>query len=166
MEIKLFPLFTSLIICGTTVYAQQVQISRSVIGSTGNSTLINKALIQYTIGEPVITTFQNSIILLSQGFQQPEVTGGIANETHLVNNYILYPNPTVSQTQLEFNLINDASVNIQIINNAGQTLRSTTINMLAGKIIYPIALTGFASGLYYVVLKVNQKKFTEKLIIQ
>ncbi|MNY55857.1 hypothetical protein D3C86_1918700 [compost metagenome] len=106
-------------------------------------------------------------MLVTQGFQQPEVSGNSPTpEVILVTDFILYPNPAIGQTRLEFDLLMDSRVNIQLVNNAGQTLRNVGLNMYAGKISYSLPLNGFGSGLYYVVVNAGNKNYTEKLVIQ
>lgn len=147
--------------------ASAQQLSRSVTASTGSGVVLNKTIIQYTIGEVVVSTLQNSSLLLTQGFQQPEVAGNNAiPEPILVTGFMVFPNPANSQTKLEFDLLEDTQVNIQLVNNAGQTLRNVAITMLAGKVSYPLSLTGFAPGLYYVVVKAGNRNYSEKLVIQ
>ena len=147
--------------------AQQVELQRSVVASSGGSAEINNTIFQYTIGEVLVTAMENSPLLLTQGFQQPEVNGSSPEpQAPLITGFILYPNPANGQTKLEFDLVMDDLVNIQLINNAGQTVRNISLKMLAGKANYVLPLGGYPSGLYYVVLKASRRTYSEKLVIQ
>lgn len=147
--------------------AQQVELQRSVVASTGGSATINNTIFQYTIGEVLVTAIENSPLLVTQGFQQPEVNGSTPSvEAPLITGFIVYPNPANSQTKLEFDLVNDDLVNIQLVNNAGQTVRNISLKMLAGKANYILPLSGYPSGLYYIVLKASRRTYSEKLVIQ
>ncbi|WP_214226565.1 T9SS type A sorting domain-containing protein [Pedobacter sp. B4-66] len=147
--------------------AQQVELPRSVVASGGSSATINNTIFQYTIGETLITAIENSPLLVTQGFQQPELNSSTPPiEAPLITGFIVYPNPASSQTKLEFDLINDDLVNIQLVNNAGQTVRNISLKMLAGKANYILPLSGYPSGLYYVVIKASRRTYSEKLVIQ
>ena len=147
--------------------AQQVELQRSVIASAGGSAEINNTIFQYTIGEVLVTAMENSPLLVTQGFQQPEVNGSVPEpQAPLITGFIVYPNPANSQTKLEFDLVMDDMVNIQLVNNAGQTVRNISLKMLAGKANYILPLGGYPSGLYYVVLKASRRTYSEKLVIQ
>nr|WP_068892009.1 T9SS type A sorting domain-containing protein [Pedobacter panaciterrae] len=147
--------------------AQQVELQRSVVASAGGSAEINNTIFQYTIGEVLVTAIENSPLLVTQGFQQPEVNGSVPEpQAPLITGFIIYPNPANSQTKLEFDLVMDDMVNIQLVNNAGQTVRNISLKMLAGRANYILPLSGYPSGLYYVVLKASRRTYSEKLVIQ
>ncbi|MBB5436581.1 hypothetical protein HDC92_000245 [Pedobacter sp. AK017] len=152
---------------GTTASAQQPQLQRSVISSAGGFAQINSSIVQYTIGEPLVSSLESPPILLSQGFQQPEIAGNETEpEINFVNSFIVYPNPASGSTNVEFDLLKDGKVNMQLVNNAGQTVRNFSVNLLAGKVKYPLLISGLSSGLYYVVLKAANRQYAEKLVIQ
>lgn len=152
---------------GTTVYGQQAQLQRAVIASNGGTGQLNSTIFQYTIGEVMVNSLESSSLLLTQGFQQPEVAGNeTAPEINLVNSFIVYPNPATGSTQVEFDLLKDGKINLQLVNNAGQTVRNFSVALMAGKVKYPLSIYGLSSGLYYVVLKAANKLYSEKLVIQ
>ncbi|MDR6782639.1 hypothetical protein ABIE26_000873 [Pedobacter africanus] len=152
---------------GTTASAQQAQLQRSVIASTGGTAQINNTIIQYTIGDVLVNPIESPPLLVTQGFQQPEVAGNETDpEINYVNSFIVYPNPATGSTYVEFDLLKSGPVNLQLVNNAGQTVRNFTVNLLAGKVKYPLLISGLSSGLYYVVLKAAFKQYSEKLVIQ
>jgi hypothetical protein len=166
MKKRLIPLLGMLgFSAGAT--AQQVELQRSVVSSTGGSAQINNTIVQYTIGEVLVEAIANSPVLVTQGFQQPEVAG---NETEpeiaFVNGFIVYPNPASGSTNLEFDMIKDGMVNMMLVNNAGQTIRNISAKLLAGKVKYAMPIGGVASGLYYVVLQAGSRRYSEKLVIQ
>jgi hypothetical protein len=143
----------------------QTTISRNVVASTGGSAQVGNTLIQFTIGEVAVLTQQSSSLLLSQGFQQPEFTiSSLA--VPAVENMRVFPNPATSRTKVDFDLFTDAKVVINLVNNSGQIVHSSSVTSKAGKIEYVIPLNGLAAGLYHVVLYVNYRTFSEKHDIQ
>lgn len=94
----------------STVSFGQVQISRQVIGSTGGDAAGSNITISFTVGETVIQTISNSMIL-TQGFQQPDggedlgdslifysgitPNGDGVNDVWIIDNIKLFPENTV-----------------------------------------------------------------------
>lgn len=143
----------------------QTALTRSVVASTGGSAQVGNTLVQFTIGDVATLTLQNAGIMLTQGFQQPEI---IASNfvPNAVGNMRVYPNPAIGKTKIDFDLLTDGKVIINLVNNAGQIVHSSSVKSLAGKIEYIMPLNGLASGTYHVVLYVNYRIFSEKLVIQ
>ena len=107
-------------------------------------------------------------LLLTQGFQQPEVTvlHDIPQLPYL-SDFIVFPNPAINYTTIRFNLFVPGNVRLMLVNNAGQIVYSADRDVAAGQLEYRIPLERYASGLYYLVLSVDSsRKYTEKLIIQ
>lgn len=161
---KVFLLSLIFFLCLFKSYGQAT-LTRSVVASTGSSAQVAATLVQFTVGEVATLTLQSAGIVLTQGFQQPEI---IASNfiPNAVGNMRVYPNPAVGKTKVDFDLLTDGKVVINLVNNAGQIVHSSSVTSLAGKIEYVIPLNGLASGVYHVVLYVNYRTFSEKLIIQ
>jgi len=143
------------------------EVTRQVTASAGHSATVGYTVFQYTIGEPLTTTLEGSTVLLTQGFQQPEVAGPMRPpESPFISDFIVYPNPASDRVNLEFDLLQDGAVVFMLINNAGQIVFSQTSQMLAGRLTYTLPLGSYASGIYYVVVRTGYRSYTEKLIIQ
>jgi hypothetical protein len=161
---KVFLLSLIFLLCLFKSYGQTT-LTRSVVASTGGSAQVGTTLVQFTVGEVATLTLQSAGVMLTQGFQQPEI---IASNfvPNAVGNMRVYPNPAIGKTKVDFDLLTDGKVVINLVNNAGQIVHSSSVTSLAGKIEYVIPLNGLASGVYHVVLYVNYRTFSEKLIIQ
>ncbi|MGK6350586.1 T9SS type A sorting domain-containing protein [Parapedobacter sp. DT-150] len=146
--------------------AHAQELVRQVVANTGHSGTLGYTIVQYTIGEAAVATFGGDL-LLTQGFQQPEVVAAIKPpEAPFVTDFIVYPNPASEKVNLEFDLLQAGRVLFTLVNNAGQVVFSTTANMLAGRITYSMPISSYASGLYYIVIRTGYRTYTEKLIIQ
>ncbi len=144
----------------------QIVLVRQVTAAAGGSAAAGNFSFDYTIGEPVITTISAGDILLSQGFNQPEVLPLLPQGSNPVMDFILFPNPAVSTVKIQFNLLTDASVVFLIVNTAGQVIYQDIKMYGAGKITIPTPVDKLAAGIYTVIFKVNGHVFTEKLIVQ
>lgn len=148
--------------------AQEIVLERQVVGSTGYSVQAGSTIFQYTVGEAAVETLMQADPLLTQGFQQPEVTV-LHNAPQLpyLTDFIVFPNPATSYTTIRFNLFTPGIVQFMLVNNAGQIVYNEQRDVAAGQLEYRIPLEQYASGLYYLVLSIDSsRKYTEKLIIQ
>lgn len=153
--------------CCSVFQALSQELVRQVVANTGHSATVGYTIFQYTIGEPLVTTLGIGDLLLTQGFQQPEVAGPTkAPEAPFVSDLIVYPNPAAEFTNLEFDLLQDGRVVFMLVNNAGQVVLTRASEMLAGRVTYTLPLSDYASGLYYLVIRTGYRTYSEKLIIQ
>ena len=163
MKVVLFALFS----CWSVIPAFSQELIRQVVANGGHEGTVGHVIIQYTIGEPIVSTLSAGDLLITQGFQQPEVAGPIKPpEAPFVTDLIVYPNPASDQVNIEFDLLQDGRVVFMLVNNAGQVVSSTTKVLLAGRLTHTLPLSNYASGLYYLVVRTGYRTYTEKLIIQ
>lgn len=74
------------------------------------------------------------------------------------------PNPTKDQILVNFNDASTKSLNINMVNLAGQVIYSESINNFNGKFKQNISLGNFASGVYFVQMVTDSKVITRKVI--
>lgn len=143
----------------------QLVLVRQVVASGGSTGTAGGVSFDYTIGETMVTTVSGGI-MLSQGFQQPEVLPPVTPGTNPVLDFMLFPNPAVTTVKMQFDLLMNATVVYLIVNTAGQVIYQDIKNFGAGKITIPTPVDKLAAGIYTVILKVNGHVQTEKLIVQ
>lgn len=156
-------------ICTPGVAMAQVTLERQVIASAGISGTSGDFIVQTTLGELVVSTVSSGQTILTQGFQQPEIflIPIPPVEGELITGVIIYPNPASVEAQLEFDLQKNGSVQVMLVNNAGQLVHNVQMDAPKGRVKHLIPLGGrYAAGMYYVLLKVNYETHTEKLIVQ
>ncbi|MGE7778306.1 T9SS type A sorting domain-containing protein, partial [Chitinophaga sp. NPDC101104] len=138
----------------------QLVLVRQVAASSGGSGIIGGIQFDYTIGEAVITPLAAGPILLTQGFQQPEIVPPLAPGSNPILDFSLYPNPALTTFKVQFSLLNNATVTFLLMNTAGQVMYQDVRNYAPGKVVIPTSVDKLASGIYTVILKVNQFVFT------
>ncbi len=74
------------------------------------------------------------------------------------------PNPTKDQILVDFNDASTKSLNINMVNLAGQVIYSESINNFNGKFKQNISLGNFASGVYFIQMVTDSKVITRKVI--
>jgi hypothetical protein len=92
--ISMFRLVAVFIIVTPFAGKGQVQLERFVTASGGNSVVASGIILDYTIGEPAVTTLNAGGSILTQGFQQPDLINvGITDAVTGSFTISLYPNP-------------------------------------------------------------------------
>jgi hypothetical protein len=155
-----------LLLCSCLSASAQVVLQRQVVANNGGSAIVQNIQIQYTVGEPIILPVTNGKVLLTQGFQQPEEFPKRAPGVNPLKSYMLFPNPAVTSTKIQFELLTGVSVTIEVINPAGQNIYHQFMELNAGKSTVVLPVNHFASGIYTVMLNVGGNVFFEKLIVQ
>lgn len=144
----------------------QVILNRQVIASAGGNGVVQNIQIQYTVGEAVILPITNGKTLLTQGFQQPEELPKLPPGVNPVKSYILFPNPAVTNTKIQFDLLSDVNVTLEVINPAGQSIYHQYLQLGAGRNTVILPVNHFAAGIYTVMLNISGNIYFEKLIVQ
>jgi hypothetical protein len=80
--------------------------------------------------------------------------------------YQNYPNPFNPTTSIKFSIPSDSNVSLSVYNSAGQTVAELVKGNIA-KGVHSVQFdgSGLTSGVYYTVLKVNNKVMTNKMIM-
>jgi hypothetical protein len=74
------------------------------------------------------------------------------------------PNPTKDQILVDFNDASTKSLNINLVNLAGQVIYTESINNFNGKFKQNIGLGNFASGVYFVQMVTDSQVITRKVV--
>lgn len=103
----------------------QLSLDRQVIGTTGHWGQVGQYSLSYTAGELVTTTAitTNGMLILTQGFQQPDTRGsfvGIDEEVKLPVSYKIFPNPTTGVFKVELSADKPAVVKIDLYDMRGR----------------------------------------------
>lgn len=144
----------------------QLVLVREVAASAGGSGNAGAITIDYTVGEPVVESLAAGGLLLTQGFQQPEIVPALPPGSEPLFDFLLFPNPAVTTVKVGFNLVTDATVVLLIVNTTGQLMYQSVQHYGAGKILIPTPVDRLAAGIYTVIVKVQGQIYTEKLIVQ
>jgi hypothetical protein len=121
-------ILTSLLafLAGGYCVAQDYSICSQVIGSAGRTVTLQNQRWSYTIGETAIETIVDPMlqITVTQGFHQPELCSVVSTDAADLDawNIRIYPNPTVDQWLVEFDLAGLAGLQYSISNTLGQIM--------------------------------------------
>jgi hypothetical protein len=144
----------------------QLILNRQVTASSGGSGIPGGTILQYTIGEPAISSIAGGALLFTQGFLQPEELPPLPPATNTVLDLILYPNPALTSVKIQFDLLQSNAVTVVIVNSAGQMVYQKLQQCGAGKVLIVLPVNHFAAGVYTVIVKTGGYIVQEKLVVQ
>jgi Secretion system C-terminal sorting domain len=133
-------------------------IERQVIGATG-STLTDgtTATIDFTVGEVATTSLTNGATILTQGFQQGEVSGALSVTNPELLGVKLYPNPAISKINIS-GLKEKSSLNVYDINGR-------LVMQFKDYLDKPIDVINLQSAFYFIKIR-NSKGVKVKTFIK
>jgi hypothetical protein len=140
-------------------------LSPTVISSTGGFYTSSNAMLSFTLAEmTMVQTFMSAGSILTQGFQQPEdFTVGITENTTIMGDILIYPNPTNGIITLSY-ITNRSGENvIKLYNIVGQVMLTKVVSQSAGANTVTIDLGTLSQGIYILelnIINVNGEKQT------
>jgi hypothetical protein len=145
--------------------ARSQLLVRQAVASSGGSGTVGNVSVEYTVGEAAVTTLANGD-MLTQGFNQPEVIPLSGQGVNPMLNAMIFPNPAVANTKIQFDLLYPAIVQMLFINTAGQVVYQEQRKYGQGKITISVPVNRFAAGIYTIMVKAGGHVFMDKLIVQ
>ncbi len=90
----------------------------------------------------------------------------VGNVSSVLQKLIVQPNPAKQNTWVKFVLQQKAHVQMQVINQNGQVMKTVQLGMLQkAEHLQKVDLTGLAAGQYQIVLITGNEKLVERLMI-
>lgn len=125
-------------------------ISRDVVAAGGDFQTTSNLSLSSTVGEPVIKTVSQSNIVLTQGFQQGNLTNSVGIDVPEHNLSInAYPNPTQNQVVLEMSATQDQGLSLMIFDVQGKLLKAPIERQeLKGQNRFTVDLGNYTAGTY------------------
>lgn len=95
-----------------------------------------------------------------------EISNIVEDDAEKTLSLSVEPNPATEIATIHFSTIDDSPVSIKIVNNLGNEI-ATYNNLLPtrGKYILPLDITGYTSGVYYIILSQGNFSKSEKFMI-
>lgn len=166
---KLFTLAV-LAIAATQANAQLVaDVSQHVVAPTGGYFEVpgSDVTLSVTVGELVIKTASNSGVILTQGFQQPDLPA----DPTLINtvnaqgiDMQVYPNPFSGQFFAVVNLAKNDKLSFAITDLQGKTVNfEQAVTQGAGKMVYTFNTDNLAQGIYHLSVRNESGSFVKTL---
>ncbi len=122
--------------------------AQSVVASAGIEVKNANFSLNFTIGEPVVLTLQNTTIKLTQGFQQNiySIATGIRPNS-LDASIKIFPNPTADRLQVELSKPNMDEFSVTLFDMNGSIISESKLGRDIQ--LQNIDVAGLASGTYF-----------------
>jgi hypothetical protein len=142
-------LLTILILClGYTTHGQT--LARNTVSVAGETTVVSGITFTYVVGEAIAGSYVNNNTFLTSGFLQPELSINSILNLKIVATITAFPNPTnTGLVKLDFKDMPDGTYTIDMIDGAGQILKTQKINYaLSTGTVVDLNLSGYKPGVY------------------
>jgi hypothetical protein len=161
--------FAVLAIAATQAYAQPAMISNQVVAPAGAYFELpgSDFTLSTTVGDIVIKTVGAGGIILTQGFQQPNLPSD-PTKVNTVNaegiDMLVFPNPFSNQFYAVVNLAKNEKLSFSITDLQGKTVNfEQAVMQGAGKMTYTFNTDNLAQGLYHLTVRNESGSFTKTL---
>lgn len=155
MKRILFALFTLGML--SSINAQNLEIEHFAIVPMGGHSFDSTFSVSYTLGQVEVKTLtaNNGTLILTQGFQQPELIGtDIENDLDVLLDYQLYPNPTDRFLTVKLTTDKIVDIELQVVNILGQPIGiPVQKKKVQGVWEAKFDLEGTAEGYYLLMLR-------------
>ena len=95
------------------------------------------------------------------------LAASVRNEAIVSGSFEIYPNPVTSQAILNFDLVRDSEVAVQIMNISGQVVSNVKLGELfTGVHTHTLDLSDLAAGMYYVKTTMNDQVEIKRIVKQ
>jgi hypothetical protein len=143
--------FMLLIVFSSLQGWSQPSIERWVIGSMGGNYTSGSWVMDYTLGETMVTTVSNAGNILTQGFHQPAGLTVSVNEHPASNLQVsIYPNPSTDVLNISISNIQEDKTVLELYDLVGQRLGFKEFNTAGNQTVTcTFEMQQFATGAYF-----------------
>ncbi len=160
---KQYLLVIFLLVTGAASAAAQ-NLSPTVISSSGGSGSADGTSLSWTAGELISQSFSADTLILTQGFQQGEITvTTTASELQgLSMDVKVYPNPVRNMLNIDFKGMMDQTARVKLMNLNGKVILTREFNNPSN--ITRINLNGTTPGTYMLEVSIKGRSKTFKIV--
>lgn len=141
-------------------------LSSKVIASTGNFSSATGIMLSSTIGELMIATDSQSNVIMTQGFQQPEIIILGVEENELGLTLISYPNPVIDELTIELASITGIDLKIKVTDMLGRQMMIPYLNKISSYLQkITLDMNQLSPGLYLIRLMSEDEQLIKAIKI-
>lgn len=146
---KTITMFLALLIFSGALSAQSIE--RSTIAAAGEYYSVAGIQLSWTMGQPSpAETFIKPAMILTQGFQQADITTRVPDHSPGSFSLILYPNPAAGLFNLDLAADGDGVVSFEIFDLSGKLImQKGPFQTSGGRWLHQQATPGLATGIYH-----------------
>jgi len=144
----------TLLIAGQIVFCAFITQAQEVIAPQGESYSNSSGEIQMTIGEPIISTFENGTNGLTQGLHQTNLIISSIEDFAEEFDVSIYPNPVMNQLTIKLTNVKEG-YQIEMVDINGKLVKTQSIFNEENQ----VDVTNLAAGVYILMLKDKQGQY-------
>jgi hypothetical protein len=142
-------------------------LSPTLISSAGAYAAAGDITLSYSLGEIAVTTLTSDNLVLTQGFQQPQLTGtGMPDEMKLDWKVNAFPNPVQDRLNISIRLGKPVEMNLEIIDLTGKKILIKKLGRIPADFDHSIDFSGFVKGIYFLKIQTTDKKYSRIIKLQ
>lgn len=139
-----------LLAISASILLKAQSVEQEVLGCTGGSGGNNDMQIDFTLGEPFVTTVSTAGLIVTQGFHQSEVKlVGIKTSAGYEWEVSCYPNPTSNRLTLEIEGEMLGSIQLRVLDTQGRIVAHELVEKGSKDIHHDIQVAQLAAGPYF-----------------
>ncbi|WNJ19474.1 hypothetical protein [Pontibacter sp. G13] len=129
-------------------------LERQVIGAAGMHATAGNLILSMTVGETATSTLEAGSFVLTQGFQQPDVTTASSIDPQTLVDWKLYPNPATAHITLELSMAQAFEFTSQVVDLAGRSMGiEHPISGADGHCLTEYPIGHLAEGVYLLLIQ-------------
>jgi len=146
---KILPLIFVALLYSVQTFAQNIELSPTVIASAGNYSEAGGISLSWTLGEVAVTTLTQGNIILTQGFQQSFLRDvGFATDP-IRWQIAAYPNPVRDLLRIQFDLPEKSDFVIEIQDVNGRLVSQEQFKQVFPGDVIPVEMSSYNPGVYF-----------------
>ena len=146
--------FLLALIFSIQVLSAQITLAPSVVSSGGGYYEGGDMSISWTIGELAVTTLEGGDLILTQGFQQPNIAAvGISQVEDMNWGISVYPNPVANEVNVRFSIERSGEYLLEIQDVTGRLFMQQEHHINPGDEL-KLNMGAYISGIYFLKVSV------------
>jgi len=139
-------------------------LSPTVLSSSGGFESSDGTSLSWTTGEVMIQSFSEGSIMLSQGFQQGNITVSTAVDemSESAMDVQIYPNPVNDILNMEFKNMVDHTIQLKLVDLTGKTVLRKEFSQPSNTV--RLNLSSVSSGSYMLEVRAAEKRKVFKIV--
>ena len=130
----------------------------STLNASGGSAIIGGIEYDYSIGEiALVSTFTTPSIIVTQGLLQSDLGDPVNSvpEVKVVSQLQVFPNPTTSIVNIQFNALMEGSLSLRLMDITGKQVLLQKAEVKQGANLQKLDMGGLASSIYMLEVMVT-----------
>ena len=133
---------------GIIPHARGQSIGPDVVNATGGSGIIDGNTYEWSVGELMVTTYANPLILVTQGVLQPGASTNKVADMSVLPDVTVFPNPSSTLVNVRYGATEQGTLNCRLMDLTGKILMEQSAKITVGTATQQLDLRLLAAATY------------------